>query len=40
MCFFFFLNIDGAVQKTTDLSIVGGVFRDETGKWLLGYNWF
>ncbi|MBA0839492.1 hypothetical protein Goarm_005206 [Gossypium armourianum] len=37
-CIYF--NIDGVVQMNTGLSIVGGAIRDETGKWIFGYNQF
>ncbi|MBA0778199.1 hypothetical protein Gotri_006093 [Gossypium trilobum] len=37
-CIYF--NIDGVVQMNTGLSIVGGAIRDETGKWIFGYNRF
>ncbi|KAK5825904.1 hypothetical protein PVK06_020782 [Gossypium arboreum] len=35
-----YLNIDGAIQTNIGLSIVGGMIRDETRKWILGYNRF
>lgn len=35
-----FLNIDGVVQMNTGLFVVGGMIRDEKGKWILGYNRF
>ncbi|MBA0669802.1 hypothetical protein Goklo_025297, partial [Gossypium klotzschianum] len=35
-----YLNTDGAVQTNTGLSTAGGMIRDETGKWILGYNRF
>ncbi|KAH1033603.1 hypothetical protein J1N35_045777 [Gossypium stocksii] len=36
MCFY--LNTDGVVHTTSGLSAAGGVIRDGTGKWIMGYN--
>ncbi|KAK5825672.1 hypothetical protein PVK06_020530 [Gossypium arboreum] len=35
-----YLNIDGSVQMNTGFSTAGGMNRDETEKWILGYNRF
>ncbi|KAE8709897.1 hypothetical protein F3Y22_tig00110328pilonHSYRG00789 [Hibiscus syriacus] len=32
------LNVDGAVSSTTKHGAIGGVFRDNEGSWILGFN--
>ncbi|KAH1106773.1 hypothetical protein J1N35_010541 [Gossypium stocksii] len=35
-----FLNIDGAIQVTSRRAAAGGMVRDGTGDWVIGYNRF
>ncbi|KAE8708458.1 hypothetical protein F3Y22_tig00110339pilonHSYRG00084 [Hibiscus syriacus] len=32
------LNVDAAVSSTTSFDIIGGLFRDQTGSWLSGFQ--
>ncbi|KAK5771280.1 hypothetical protein PVK06_047470 [Gossypium arboreum] len=35
-----YLNVDGAISRTSERAAIGGVIRDSKGNWIMGYNRF